>query len=322
MLEISSRNSRMWSRMGIRAFYGLALSDIAKQNPNIIAVSADLGRSSGLDRFSKEVPEQFLNVGIAEQNMIGVSAGLTRQNYKIFASTFAPFASLRASEQVRMNMGYMQEPVNLVALGSGLAMGFLGNSHYGLEDVSVMRAIPGITIVSPSDCAEVYRALQACVDYDAPVYLRLTGAINCPVVHTEDFQFEIGKAQILSPIHDVTVIASGTSVGHSLKAIQALSLEGKDVGLVNMHTVKPLDENVLGECLRRSNVILTIEEHTVVGGLGSAVAEYAVENCYRGRVLRHGIQDKFVSTGSYEYLLRENRLDSDGIKSVINSVLE
>ena len=131
MIEINKRNANMWSRIGIRAFYGQALSGIAAANPNVMAVSADLGRSSGLDRFSKEYPEQFLNAGIAEQNMVGVSAGLARMGFDVFASTFAPFASMRASEQVRMNMGYMHEPVKLVALGSGLAMGFLGNSHYG-----------------------------------------------------------------------------------------------------------------------------------------------------------------------------------------------
>ena len=162
----------------IRAFYGQAMSDIAAANPNIMAVSADLGRSSGLDRFSKEYPEQFLNSGIAEQNMVGVSAGLARMGFDVFASTFAPFASMRASEQVRMNMGYMHEPVKLVALGSGLAMGFLGNSHYGLEDLAVMRAIPGLTVISPADCAEVYKTLEACVGFEHPVYIRLTGAVT------------------------------------------------------------------------------------------------------------------------------------------------
>nr|WP_169618099.1 SDR family oxidoreductase [Ruegeria sp. PR1b] len=187
MLEISKRNARMWSRMGIRAFYGQALSAIASENPNVLALSADLGRSSGLDRFSKEYPAQFLNTGIAEQNMVGVAAGLARTGFDVFASTFAPFASMRAAEQVRMNMGYMHEPVKLVALGSGLAMGFLGNSHYGLEDLAVMRAIPGLTVVSPADCAEIYKVLLACVDYAHPVYIRLTGAINCPVFEVNLF---------------------------------------------------------------------------------------------------------------------------------------
>ena len=229
----------MWSRIGIRAFYGQALSDIAAANPNVMAVSADLGRSSGLDRFSKEYPEQFLNSGIAEQNMVGVSAGLARMGFDVFASTFAPFASMRASEQVRMNMGYMHEPVKLVALGSGLAMGFLGNSHYGLEDLAVMRAIPGLTVISPADCAEVYKTLEACVGFEHPVYIRLTGAVSCPVVYTEEYDFEIGKAVWLREAQKTTIISAGTTVGHCLKADAALEADGINVGLLNMHTVKP-----------------------------------------------------------------------------------
>ena len=239
----------MWSRIGIRAFYGQALSGIAAANPNVMAVSADLGRSSGLDRFSKEYPKQFLNSGIAEQNMVGVSAGLARMGFDVFASTFAPFASMRASEQVRMNMGYMHEPVKLVALGSGLAMGFLGNSHYGLEDLAVMRAIPGLTVISPADCAEVYKTLEACVGFEHPVYIRLTGAVSCPVVYTEDYDFVIGRAVWLRQPQNITVISAGTTVGHCMKAAATLEEDGINVGLLNMHTIKPLDEDAIAAAL-------------------------------------------------------------------------
>ena len=248
----------MWARIGIRAFYGQALSGIAAENPNVMAVSADLGRSSGLDRFSKEYPDQFLNSGIAEQNMVGVSAGLARMGFDVFASTFAPFASMRASEQVRMNMGYMHEPVKLVALGSGLAMGFLGNSHYGLEDLAVMRAIPGLTIISPADCAEVFKTLEACVGFEHPVYIRLTGAVSCPIVYMEDYDFEIGKAVWLRQARKVTIISAGTTVGHCLKAAAALEEDGIDVGLLNMHTVKPLDSGAIANAVETSDMILSL----------------------------------------------------------------
>ena len=312
----------MWSRIGIRAFYGQALSDIASTNPNVMAVSADLGRSSGLDRFSKEYPEQFLNSGIAEQNMVGVSAGLARMGFDVFASTFAPFASMRASEQVRMNMGYMQEPVKLVALGSGLAMGFLGNSHYGLEDLAVMRAIPGLTVISPADCAEVYKTLEACVGFEHPVYIRLTGAVSCPVVYTEDYDFEIGKAVWLREAQKVTVISAGTTVGHCLKAAAALEEDGINVGLLNMHTVKPLDCDAIANAVETSDTIFVVDEHTRIGGLGSAITDHIVEHHGMGvRLFCHGIDDRYVETGNYPFLLQKNGLDAAGIEAFIRTKL-
>ena len=318
MFEINKRNASMWSRIGIRAFYGQALSTIATENSNVMAVSADLGRSSGLDRFSKENPEQFLNTGIAEQNMVGVSAGLARMGFDVFASTFAPFASMRASEQVRMNMGYMHEPVNLVALGSGLAMGFLGNSHYGLEDLAVMRAIPGLTIISPADCAEVYKTLEACVGFQHPVYIRLTGAVSCPVVYIEDYPFEIGKAIWLREPKTVTIISAGTTVGHCLKAVSALEEHGVSVGLLNMHTIKPLDTEAIDLAVSRSDTVFVIEEHTRVGGLGSGVVDHIVEtHGLAGRVFCHGIADHYVETGNYAFLLEKNRLDANGITEFV-----
>ena len=312
----------MWSRIGIRAFYGQALSDIAAANPNVMAVSADLGRSSGLDRFSKEYPEQFLNSGIAEQNMVGVSAGLARMGFDVFASTFAPFASMRASEQVRMNMGYMHEPVKLVALGSGLAMGFLGNSHYGLEDLAVMRAIPGLTVISPADCAEVYKTLEACVGFEHPVYIRLTGAVSCPVVYNEDYDFEIGKAVWLREAQKVTVISAGTTVGHCLKAAAALEEDGINVGLLNMHTVKPLDCDAIANAVETSDTIFVVDEHTRIGGLGSAITDHIVEHHGMGvRLFCHGIDDRYVETGNYPFLLQKNGLDAAGIEAFIRTKL-
>ena len=312
----------MWSRIGVRAFYGQALLGIAAENPNVLAVSADLGRSSGLDRFSKEYPEQFLNTGIAEQNMVGVSAGLARMGFDVFASTFAPFASMRASEQVRMNMGYMHEPVKLVALGSGLAMGFLGNSHYGLEDLAVMRAIPGLTVISPADCAEVYKTLEACVGFEHPVYIRLTGAVSCPVVYTEDYDFEIGKAVWLREAQKVTIISAGTTVGHCLKAAAALEEDGINVGLLNMHTVKPLDCDAIANAVETSDTIFVVDEHTRIGGLGSAITDHIVEHHGMGvRLFCHGIDDRYVETGNYPFLLQKNGLDAAGIENFVRSKL-
>jgi transketolase len=322
MFEISSRNVRTWSRLGPRAIYGQALTALATANQNIIALSADLGRSSGLDRLSKECPNQFLNVGIAEQTMVGCAAGLARMGFDVFASTFAPFASMRASEQVRMNMGYMREPVKLVALGSGLSMAYLGNSHFGLEDVAVMRTVPGLTIVAPADCAEIHKVLEACVGYDQPVYIRLTGAPNAPVIYTEDYVFEIGRAVWVRPARDVVLIASGTTVGHCLGAADALAQSGLEVGVLNMHTIKPLDADALADAARRARVIFVIEEHTTVGGLGSAILEHTnATGIGYPPIFRHGIADRFVETGDYAFMLKMNRLDAEGIAAVLRERL-
>jgi len=308
--------------MGTRAVYGQALSGMAMGNKNILALSADLGRSSGLDRFSKEYPDQFINTGIAEQNMVGVAAGLARSGFDVFASTFAPFASMRASEQVRMNMGYMQEPVKLVALGSGLAMGFLGNSHYGLEDVAVMRTIPGLTIISPADCAEIHKTLEACIGFNQPVFIRLTGGINCPVVYQDDYDFEIGKAIWLRPQTDIAVISAGTTVGHCLKVADALAESGTSVGVLNMHTIKPLDEMAMTEVISQSKIVFVVEEHTKIGGLGSAVSDYIMASgAYVGKLYTHGIEDRYLAAGNYPFLLKENGLDADGIEQFIKTHL-
>ncbi|MGR8965225.1 transketolase family protein (plasmid) [Rhizobium leguminosarum] len=322
MVELSSRNARTWSRIGPRAVYGQALTALATENENIIAMSADLGRSSGLDRFSKEYPEQFLNTGIAEQNMVGCAAGLARMGFDVFASTFAPFASMRASEQVRMNMGYMGEPVKLVALGSGLAMAYLGNSHFGLEDVAVMRTVPGLTIISPADCSEIYKTLEACVGFDQPVYIRLTGTPNAPVVYTEDYTFEIGKAVWLTPPREVMLISSGTTVGHCLLAAEKLKEADLDVGVLNMHTIKPLDAVALADVARHASAVFVIEEHTTVGGLGSAILDhYNASGIPFPRIVTHGIPDRFVEAGDYAFMLKAARLDGEGIAGFLQEKL-
>lgn len=322
MVELSSRNARTWSRLGPRAVYGQALTALAAENENIIAMSADLGRSSGLDRFSKEYPDQFLNTGIAEQNMVGCAAGLARMGFDVFASTFAPFASMRASEQVRMNMGYMGEPVKLVALGSGLAMAYLGNSHFGLEDVAVMRTVPGLTIISPADCSEIYKTLEACVGVDQPVYIRLTGTPNAPVVYTEDYTFEIGKAVWLTPPREVMLISSGTTVGHCLLAAEKLKEAGLDVGVLNMHTIKPLDAVALADVARHASTVFVIEEHTTVGGLGSAILDhYNALGMPFPRIVTHGIPDRFVEAGDYAFMLKAARLDGEGIAGFLQEKL-
>jgi transketolase len=322
VIVIDRRKARAWSRMGPRAVYGQFLLEMAREDSKVLALSADLGRSSGLAAFSKELPDQYFNTGIAEQNLIGISSGLARMGYKVFSTTFAPFASLRAGDQVRMNLGYMQEPVNIVALASGFSLGFLGNSHFGIEDIAVMRAIPGITIISPADCFELYKCLNAVKNYNYPVYIRLTGGVSMPVVYEEEYSYKIGKANVIRPIESITIVTHGTTVGHALKAISDMEKDGHKIGLINMHTIKPLDENIIRQVLTQSDHVLVFEEHTVIGGLGSAILEYMNDVQISGAtVYRHGVKDYFPKSGSYDYMLETLGLNAKGIKNALNTIL-
>lgn len=313
-LEFNSKNSKLWSRMGVRAVYGMALYDLAKTRSDIMAVSADLGRSSGLKQYADNLHEQYVNVGIAEQNMIGVSAGLAREGYKVFASSFAPFISMRASEQIRMSLGYMQYPVNLVALGSGLAMGFLGNSHYGIEDMAVIRSIPGMSIVSPADCTELIKTLHAALDYEAPLYIRLTAGVDAPIVYEKDYDFKIGKAVQLCDGGDLCFIAIGSMVNRALELAEHLKVEYAIKSTVlNMHTLKPLDSVCLHTLFKRFSKIITIEEHTLIGGLFSTIAEFKALNNYASQLIPFGIKDEFLDAGNYQFTLKEAGLDFDSI---------
>jgi len=322
-VAIDKKTSRLWSRLGPRPVYGQAVNSIAGQNPNIFVVSADLGRSSGLDPFAKQCPGRFANVGIAEQNMIGFCAGMTRVGFNVFASTFAPFASMRAAEQVRMNLGYMQEGVKLVALGSGLAMGFLGNSHFGLEDLAIIQAIPDIDIVCPADCVEIYKTIETLANSDRPTYVRLTGTANNPVCYEDDYKFEIGKGVWVKNPGEFNIISHGSTVGRCKEVINNFSLHnGTEVGLLNLHTIRPLDIEALEIAFSYGKRVIVVEEHFEYGGLGQSILNYMHrQNIEPSRLVLHGIKNKFVATGSYEYMLAQQSLDVSGIKRRVADLL-
>jgi transketolase len=322
MFEINPSNARQWSRIGSRGVFGQAILAVAEKHPEMMVLSADLGNSSGLDRFKKTYPDQFLNTGIAEQNMVGVAAGLAKEGHNVFVTSFAPFITMRAAEQVRMNLGYMQMNVKAVAIGSGISMGFLGNSHYGLEDVAIMRAIPGITVVSPADCAEIFKTVEAAADFEGPMYIRLTGAVGNPPVYTEDYSFEIGKANVLLQPADVTIVAAGTMVHESLGAAKILAEKGIAAGVVNMHTIKPLDTKILDEIFACSKYIVTVEEHSITGGLSSAVSEYKASKRKSPPQVSIGLPDDFGPTGEYKYLMDKYGLNAEKIANKIIQVFE
>ena len=321
MIKISKREAKLWSRLGARATYGQAILEMARQRDDFYVMSADLCQSSGLFKFREEFPERFINSGIAEQNLIGVAAGLAKDGTNIFASSFAPFVTMRACEQVRMNMGYMQLNIKTVGLGSGLIMAQLGNSHYGVEDGSVMRVIPGMTMVNPADGVEIMKTVEALCDYPHPTYLRLTGGPGLPVVYEEDIDFQIGKAINVREGKDIAIIACGTMVYYAKQAAEILSEKGIDASVIDMHTIKPLDTAAVDAELNKK-LIVTVEEATIVGGLGSAVAEHLAIKKQKPAQLMLGIKDTFPHAGTYQFLLENCRLTGPLIAEDIENALK
>jgi len=285
-------------------------------------LSGGLGDSSGLSRFKNTYPDRFINVGIAEQNMIGVAAGLAKEGYNVFATSFAPFITLRSGEQIRMNLGYMELNVKAVAIGSGLSMAFLGNSHYGLEDMAIMRSIPNLTIVNPADCAEIVKVVHAAANFKGPMFIRLTGAVGNPPVYTEEYNFEIGKSITLKEGSDITIFSIGSMVYESLEAAKILDKTGISAKVVNMHTLKPCDYDAIDLAISSAKAIITVEEHTIMGGLGSVIAEYKAKFTNSPAQLIIGLPDRFGKTAEYRFLLEKYRLVGEKIAEDIQNFLQ
>jgi len=317
-MKIDDRSIKIWSTIGQRATLGVAALDIAKRNNNLIVLTCDVSTSAGLDRFRKTLPEQFIDLGIAEQNLIGIATGLASEKFDVITTTFAPFQTMRCCEQIKVNLGYMSHKVCMVGLASGLALGTLGFTHCCIEDVGVLRSIPGISIISPADGLETVKALNAAVKYNGPTYVRLTGTSNNPIVYNQDYDFEIGKAVKLKQGKDIAIFCTGPTVYNSLKAAEIL--ENKDIScsVVNFHTIKPLDTEIILEMINHK-MIVTIEEHNIIGGLGSAVSEFKSTLNQTPKQLFLGVKDLYSKGGSYNYLLNKHGLTKD---KIVESILK
>ncbi len=315
------KNNRVFSLLGQRGTFGTVLKEIAAENQKIVALSADLTRTSGLEQFAAQYPERLYNVGIAEENAIGMAAGLADQGYIPFVTTFANFAALRANEFVRHFMAYMNCNVKLVGFGSGFSMEFFGNTHYGLEDISVLRSMPNLMIFSPADGLEVAKIVDYASKNIGPMYIRLSGKMNNPIVHKTDFELIPGKMIKLSEGQDAVIYATGSMVSVALKGAKKLADDGINVSVYDVHTIKPFDEETV-IANKDFPIILTIEEHCVTGGLGSAVAEsLAGYNCH-GRLVRMGTKDRYERAGDYEYMLQVHGLTPEGVYSTIKNMIE
>lgn len=314
-------NIRMWQRLGTCGAYGAAMCFLAERYDNIAAVTADLCYYSGLDRFRKNYPERFYNVGIAEQNMLGVAAGLASEGFNVFASTYATFAAARILDAVRVNMGYMKLPVKLVGLTAGFSVGILGATHMGNEDIAAIRAIPNIIVLSPADTTQTVKAALAAAQTEQPVYIRLGGVMGSPLVYKEDFEYTIGKGIVLREGRDVSIIAAGTMTAPALKAAELLQNDGVSARVVDMHTIKPLDGALVRECLD-CRLLVTVEEHSVIGGLGAAVAEETALCAHTPPRLLIGIADAYPHADDYSALLEANGLTAPQIYARIKAELE
>tara|TARA_Y100000996_G_scaffold353090_1_gene292877 strand:+ start:77 stop:1039 length:963 start_codon:yes stop_codon:yes gene_type:complete len=309
---INDRNIKMWSTIGQRATLGIAALEIAKNNKNLIVLTCDVSTSAGLDRFRKTLPEQYIDLGIAEQNLIGVATGLSSEKFDVITTTFAPFQTMRCCEQIKVNLGYMSHKVCMVGLASGLALGTLGFTHSCIEDIGVLRSIPGITIISPADSLETIKALDAAVKLNGPCYIRLTGTSNNPIVYDKDYNFEIGKSIKLREGSDVAIFSSGSSVNNSLKASELLSEKNISCSVINMHTIKPLDTKAILEMCNHK-LIVSIEEHNIIGGLGSAISEFKSTLEKSPKQLFLGIKDVYGKGGTYNHLLNKHGLTPEKI---------
>lgn len=297
-------NVRLLSMMGQGgSAFGLTLIERMKERDDIMVLSSDMSTPAGLDKFKAAYPDHFMNVGIAEQNMIGVAAGLADEGYKVICVAQACFITMRCFEQVRQYAGYMGIPMILVGIGSGVSLQYMGNTHFALEDLALMRTIPGMDVIAPCDSLEAGKALSAALDSKGSAYIRLYGGTGIPAVHQEDIAFTLGKALPVREGKDVAVLATGSMVQQSLKAAEMLAGEGIECAVVDMHTVKPLDEAYLKECAGDGRLLVTVEEHRLTGGFGSAVADCLQRNHLPARLLMIGVEDTYPLPGSYPYLL-------------------
>lgn len=299
-------------KVATRESYGRALVDLGKQHENLVVLDADLAESTKTGMFQKAFPERHFDCGIAEANMAGIGAGLAATGKVPFISSFAMFASGRAYEQIRNSIAYPHLSVKIGATHGGISVGEDGATHQCNEDFSLMRSLPGMTVICPSDDVEAYAAVIAAYEHDGPVYLRF-GRLAVPVINDRpDYKFELGKGVVLREGKDVTIIATGLCVNSALEAAKMLEKDGIDAQVINIHTLKPLDEELVVEAAKKTGKVVTVEEHSIIGGLGSAVCECLSEK-HPTPVYRIGVRDMFGESGPAVELLKAYKLDGAGV---------
>ncbi|WMJ80503.1 transketolase family protein [Clostridium sp. MB40-C1] len=311
----------MSKKIATREAYGKALAKIGQENPNIVVLDADLSKSTKTADFKSVCPERFVNIGIAEGNMMSVAGGIASCGKTVFASTFAIFAAGRAFEQIRNTLCYPKLNVKVCATHAGITVGEDGASHQAIEDLALMRSIPNMTVISPSDAVEAEAAIKAVSEYKGPCYVRLGRAGVSVINDNEEYKFEIGKAVTLRDGKDAVIFATGIMVDAALEAYNLLAEEGIKVKVVNIHTIKPIDVDAIVKAAEETGAAVTAEEHTIMGGLGSAVCETLSEN-YPIPVVRVGIKDVFGESGKPDQLLKAYGLTAEDIVKAVKKSIE
>ena len=307
-------------KIATRESYGHALVELGKEHEDIVVLDADLAAATKTAMFKKEFPERHVDCGIAECNIIGIAAGIAATGRVPFASSFAMFAAGRAFEQVRNSVGYPHLNVKIGATHAGISVGEDGATHQCNEDIALMRTIPGMVVINPSDDVEARAAVRAAYEYQGPVYLRF-GRLAVPVINDRpDYRFELGKGIVLREGKDLTIFATGLEVSESLAAAELLAADGIQAKVVNIHTIKPLDEELVISAAKETGKVVTVEEHSVIGGLGSAICDVLSEKCPTP-VKKLGVQDVFGESGPAVKLLEKYRLDAKGIYQDIRAWL-
>ena len=307
-------------KIATRDSYGNALVELGKEHDDLFVLDADLAEATKTGIFKKAFPERHIDCGIQECDMVGIAAGMAATGKVPFCSSFAMFAAGRAYEQVRNSVAYPHFNVKIGATHAGISVGEDGASHQCLEDLALMRAIPGMVVLNPADDIEAKAAVRAAYEYEGPVYLRF-GRLAVPVINDNaDYKFEIGKGITLKEGSDVTIIATGLEVGESLEAAKMLEADGVSAEVINIHTIKPLDVDLIVKSAAKTGKVVTVEEHSIIGGLGGAVAEALSENCPT-KMLRIGVHDTFGESGPAVELLKKYELDAAGIYKQIKAFL-
>ena len=308
-MNVTSANIRAWSRLGQRgSFFGIAMPELAEKTENLKLLTADLALLSGMDRFIKAYPDKFLNVGIAEQNMIGIAAGLAMGGDCVFATTYASFIAVRSLEHVRQHLSHLGLNIKIVGSAAGVVAAKSGVSHWATEDLAFTRVLPKLMVFSAADSLEAVKIAEYAVKTKEPMYIRLSGGLNCPVVYKEDYVFEPGKLVRLKEGEKTAIIATGLMVAEALSAAELLKQQGIDVAVYNMHTIKPIDKETLDQIFEQYDLIVTVEEHNILGGMGSAVAEYKATKAVAPRQVFIGFQDSFAKAGSQKYVWEQHGL--------------
>ena len=301
--------------------YGEVLSQLGDRYPEIVALTADLATSTKIGRFGKKYPERFINVGIAENSMFGMAAGLALAGFKPVVSTFAAFASLRSAEQVRTDICYQNLDVKIISTHAGISFGQAGSTHHCTEDLAVMRSFANMTVIAPADGLETGNAVAAAMEWPGPVYIRIGRGFEPPVNKTQDYGYAIGKAITMRDGRDVTIIACGVGVLQAVRAAEVLERQGLSARVINMHTIKPIDRDAIIQAVKDTRRIITVEDHNIMGGLGSAVAEVIVESGKACAFRKLGVPDCYSIVGYPEDLYHFYKFDADGIVETVSELM-